>query len=157
VPFVLWLLRHGEALPAEVGGDAERALSPAGERAVSALAARLGAAGWRPARVFTSPLRRARETADRVIAGVAPDLEAEPLPALVPDAEPEELVPALRARDALQGDVLIVGHQPLVGRLAARFAGTELPFAPAALIGIAFDDHPRAGTGRVVELPRPGD
>jgi phosphohistidine phosphatase SixA len=61
---VLDILRHGEALPVGPGGDASRALSSYGVMEIRALGARLAASGWRPDRVFSSPLVRARGGVD---------------------------------------------------------------------------------------------
>jgi len=153
---VLWLLRHGQAAHGVEGGDAARPLTPWGERVVGDLGATLAAEGWRPARVFVSPLRRARQTAVLLLARVAPDLALETLDELEPEAGPEGVMEALRAHDALQGHVLLIGHQPLLGMLAERLAdGVEPGFSPATLIGIAFDGAPADGAGRVVTTRRP--
>jgi phosphohistidine phosphatase len=155
-PLTLWLLRHGEAVAASPGGDAARPLSARGERTVTDLGEELAARGFRPARVYASPLLRARDTARLLLARVAPALTAETLSELAPDVAPQELVAALRAHGALAGDVLLVGHQPLLGMLAALLVGGEEPgFTPATLVGIAFRDGLVPGAGRIVATRRP--
>jgi len=132
-------------------------LSAHGERVIADLAADLAAAGWRPARVFASPLRRAQDTARLLIARVAPGLALETLPELDPDGDAGAIVPALRARDALRGALLVIGHQPLLGVLAGQLTNDAEPrFTPGTLVGISFDGEPRAGAGRIVETRRPG-
>ena len=56
VPLVLDLLRHGDALPADSGGDAARRLSPRGIAALERLARHLATLDWHPTRAFVSPL-----------------------------------------------------------------------------------------------------
>ena len=107
--------------------------------------------------MFASPLRRAQDTARLLLARVAPGLTFETLPELDPDGDPGAVVPALRARDALRGDLLMVGHQPLLGMLAGHLIhDTEPRFTPGTLVAIVFDGEPRAGAGRIVETRRPG-
>lgn len=146
---LLDLLRHGEALPL-AESDRERPLSPAGAAAVDALRVRLLADGWRPGRAFTSPLRRARETAERVLAGLP--VPAEVMEALTPDTDPEESLEALA--EALAGPapgehVLVVSHQPLLGRLVHRLTGTAHPLTPGTLLRIECDAPLHPGTARV--------
>ena len=117
----------------------------------------LAAEGWCPARVFASPLRRAQDTARLLLERVAPGLAVDTLPELDPDGAAAEVVPALRGREALRGEVLLVGHQPLLGLLAGRLIGDDEPrFTPGTLVGIAFDGEPGLGAGRIVALRRPG-
>jgi phosphohistidine phosphatase SixA len=121
------------------------------------MAAALAAAGWRPARAFASPLRRAQDTARILLAAVAPGLGVETLAELDPDGGPGAVLPALRERNALHSDLLLVGHQPLLGLLASRLIDEVEPrFTPGTLVGIAFDGAPEPGGGRVVETRRPG-
>jgi phosphohistidine phosphatase len=150
VPFVLDILRHGEALAAGAGGDGLRPLSPRGRSDLERLAAHLQRMGWRPDRVFTSPLTRARETAAIVIARALPGLEAGVLNALLPECDPVEVLAALAEQGATSGHVLIVGHQPQLGTLAAGLAPATSPaLAPAHLVRIRFAGSPRMGAGEL--------
>jgi phosphohistidine phosphatase SixA len=148
VPLVLDLLRHGEALADAGGGDASRRLSPAGERALERLAAHLAGQGWRPTRAFTSPLVRARESARIVLARTEPGLQAEVMQALRPDGEPAEVANALAEQGAIEGHVLLIGHQPLLGELGRHLAGGRAPaLAPGDLVRIEFTGAFGRGTG----------
>ena len=59
----LWLLRHGEAVPHESKPDAERELTPRGERQAVAAGEGLAKLGLEFDACYTSPKVRARDTA----------------------------------------------------------------------------------------------
>jgi broad specificity phosphatase PhoE len=59
----LWLLRHGEAEPHDARADAERRLTPRGERQSEAAGAALARLGIEFAACYTSPRVRALDTA----------------------------------------------------------------------------------------------
>jgi phosphohistidine phosphatase len=148
VPLVLDLLRHGHALPADEGGDDLRRLSPRGRADLEHLAGRLKTIGWHPDRVFTSPLARARESALVTLRGAAPDRRPEPMEALRPESHPSEVVAALEAEGATTGHLLLVGHQPLMGLLAALLiAGSPPGFATGTLQRIEFTGALAPGSG----------
>jgi phosphohistidine phosphatase len=148
VPLVLDVLRHGEALPPGIDGDAVRPLSPAGQRALRRLAGELSTRAWRPERVFSSPLRRALETSYIVVDSIP--CRVETLEALRPDGEPMEVLRALEEAEALDGHVLLIGHQPLLGLLVAWLTGAQEPgFHPATLLRIECDGGLRRGSGRL--------
>jgi phosphohistidine phosphatase len=130
----LFLVRHADALPGEP--DAARTLSPAGREAARQLGERLADESVRPSAILTSPLLRARETGEALAAALG--CEAESSDALAPGATAE----AVRSAVAGRGEtVIVVGHQPDCGRIAAELGdGTEPPFPPAG----------------VAELPLPG-
>ena len=154
MPLVLDVLRHGEAGPAGSGGDAERALSPGGIRAIAELAERLAAEGWRPDRIFSSPLKRARQTAE-IVRGAAPRAPAiELLDELLAERDPEDVRAALEAH-ADAGHLLLVTHQPLAGRLAALLTGDEPPFKAGTLVRIECAAGSRPAGGRVIRAIEP--
>ncbi|MGH7730399.1 MAG: SixA phosphatase family protein [Candidatus Eiseniibacteriota bacterium] len=148
MPLVLDLLRHGATLPAAAGGDEARPLSSRGMADLERLASRLEAMGWRPDRAFASPLRRAHDSAVIALRVAAPGLEVEPMDALRPDGDPAGVLEALAAAGATAGHVLLVGHQPLLGLLAAHLNGGPAPgFTPGSLVRIEFAGPPAAGQG----------
>ena len=72
----LILVRHGHVEgiePPRFRGRQDLALTPRGEREASATAARI-AGRWKPSRMYTSPLRRTRQTAEaiRAATGLSP-------------------------------------------------------------------------------------
>ena len=134
MPLVLDLLRHGHALPAENGDDSGRRLSPRGRADLERLGGHLKQIGWRPDRVFTSPVSRARESALAILRGAALDAEPVPMEALLPDSPPEAVLSALAEAGALDGHLFLVGHQPLMGLLAGFLIGGAPPGFPAGCL-----------------------
>ncbi len=115
----LWLVRHGDAVPADV--DPERPLSPDGAAAIAAAAA--GLAGRMDAfdLVASSGKRRARQTAE--ILGAAAGHPAERIvdtETLGPNAPVESFLGVLAASGAA-GSVLYVGHLPSLADFASHF------------------------------------
>ena len=124
----VYLVRHGEAAPGDP--DALRPLTPAGRASVRELGDRLSSDGVRPAVVLSSPLLRARETAEELAQALG--CEAETDDRLAPGAT------AASVRDAVAGRgdvVVVVGHQPDCGLIAAEISGGEPPrFPPGGLV-----------------------
>jgi phosphohistidine phosphatase len=123
----LYLVRHAKAEQGEP--DDLRALTPDGRAAARDLGRRLAAEGVTPDAVLSSPLLRARETAEEIAR--ATGAEAEPVDMLAPGATAEDVTQAVTGR----GDtVVVVGHQPDCGRIAAELTGeAEPPFPTAGL------------------------
>jgi phosphohistidine phosphatase len=126
----LVIVRHAEAASGEP--DELRPLTSEGREAARALGQRLASEGVRPDAVLTSPLLRARETAQELARPAG--LEAEPDERLAPGATAE----AVRAAVEERGEtVIVVGHQPDCSRIAAALAGGEEPaFPPAGMLSI---------------------
>ena len=76
--------------------------------------------------VYTSPLTRARQTAELLAEGLAEPPLLKVMRALEPGAAPEDVVAALRTRSRR---VALVGHEPDLGRLAAFLIGASTPLA----------------------------
>jgi phosphohistidine phosphatase len=126
----LLLVRHAEAAPGEP--DALRTLTPAGEERARELGVELAAAGVRPAVILTSPLVRARQTAEAVGHAVGVPVEIDER--LAPGATAEGVREAVEGRGAT---VLTVGHQPDCGRIAAQLTGGPPPeFPPAGIVAV---------------------
>ena len=127
----LYLVRHAKAAPGEP--DQLRPLTEHGRDQARQLGEQLAAE--RPDAVVTSPLLRARETAE--VLARACGLEA------IAD---ERLAPGATSADARQAAagrgerVVLVGHQPDFGRIAAALTGGEEPPFPTA--GMAVIDLP---------------
>jgi phosphohistidine phosphatase len=115
----LFLVRHAEAAPGEP--DDLRPLTAKGQEAARLLAEQLAAE--HPDAVVTSPLLRARETANAIAA--AAGLDAEPYERLAPGATADDL----RAAIAGRGDTVVaVGHQPDCSEILLALTGEEQPF-----------------------------
>ena len=109
---ILW--RHAEAEDARSGqSDLDRALTTKGERQAERMAEWLNRRLAASTRVLASPALRTRQTAQalgRPFADAA---------SLAPGALPEHLIEAAQWPDSAV-PVLLVGHQPTLGQLAAR-------------------------------------
>jgi phosphohistidine phosphatase len=127
------IVRHAEA--AAGSPDDLRPLTGAGREHARALGERFAADGITPDAILTSPLLRARETADEI--GRAVGVEAEADDRLAPGAEADDVRAAVVGR----GDtVVVVGHQPDCGRAAAALGGVpEPPFPPGGVFAIELD------------------
>jgi phosphohistidine phosphatase len=108
---ILW--RHAEAIDAEdPQEDLERALTSKGERQAQRMAAWLNRQLPASTRVLVSPARRAQQS-------VAPlERKHKTVNALAPNGDVEGLLHAVRWPDARE-PVLVVGHQPTLGLVAA--------------------------------------
>ena len=116
----LLIVRHAEAAPGNP--DELRPLTPGGRAQARALGDRLREQGLEPDAVVSSPLLRARETANALGLG-EPAVDER----LAPGASPDDV------RDAALGrgeTVLVVGHQPDCGRAAGALAGGPEPDFP---------------------------
>jgi phosphohistidine phosphatase len=121
----LYLVRHAEAESGEP--DELRRLTPEGREQARALGERLRAEDARPAAILTSPLLRARETGGELARAL--DAATEPDERLAPGATADDI----RAAIAGRGDeVVVVGHQPDCGQIAAALTGGPEPPFPAA-------------------------
>jgi phosphohistidine phosphatase len=103
--------------PFAVDSDSDRALTEQGKSKMARAAQGLRKIKIGLDLVLTSPLRRARETAE-IVAGELGGVKIETLDALAPGAEPSAIVTALRRLQNLQA-VALVGHEPDLGHLAS--------------------------------------
>ncbi len=106
---ILW--RHAEA--EEGGADLERALTGKGLKQAKRVGAWLRARLPREARVLASPARRAQQTASALTE------RFETVAAVGPGASPETLLAAAGWPQG-EGLVVVVGHQPTLGRAVAQ-------------------------------------
>ena len=125
----LYLVRHAKAEQGEP--DELRALTPDGRAAARDLGRRLAADGVAPDAVLTSPLLRARETAEEIAR--ATGAEAEPVDVLAPGATVEDVTYAVTGRGET---VVVVGHQPDCGQIAAALTGGDEPPFPTAGLAV---------------------
>jgi phosphohistidine phosphatase len=132
---ILALLRHGLASGQSAGAE----LLPEGAAYLRRLGAKLAAEGWRPAAILTSPYVRARATATVLAGALGCDAPHEALDELVPEGDPDAALAAIAASAPLASPVLVVGHLPLVGRLAQELVGADPGFSPGTLVEIARD------------------
>jgi phosphohistidine phosphatase len=156
----LFLIRHAEAEPLGEGGvqdDAERPLTPAGRESCKPLAEALLRIGIRLDRVAASPLLRARQTAEELLANwPAPLPPLDLCDALAPGAKPRKLARYLWKKGA--GSVALVGHMPDLAEHAAWLIGSkkaQLNLAKAGAAKIECEKLPAKGSGVLTWLITP--
>jgi phosphohistidine phosphatase len=128
------LVRHGEAAPKDPRGDAARPLTPAGRARFAALAARV-APRVALRRIASSPLARARETAD--LLGQATGAAVEEEPELAAGASSGAALLALGAR--LGAGAALVGHNPEIAEALSAAAGRQVEARPGTIAAIDVD------------------
>jgi len=120
---ILWRHAQAHALTDPAGDDLARALTPKGERQAERMAAWLNHRMADTTRILVSPARRTQQTAKAL------GRPFRTVSTIAPDASVDDLLEAARWPDA-KDPVLIVGHQPTLGMLAARLlAGHDLPWS----------------------------
>jgi phosphohistidine phosphatase len=129
----LYLLRHAEAV--ERGSshhptDADRPLTPKGIKRAKQLAHALRQLDVRVDIIWSSPLVRARHTAEIVARGLQVANALALTPHLAPAGEAAELIRQIQQHRPRPDAVLLVGHEPDLSRLVALLcAGGELQLA----------------------------
>jgi len=145
----LVLIRHGRAEERRLlQRDHTRTLTADGRRRVRKACRGLHAMMPGITHIATSPLMRARQTAELVAAEYA-DAERSVVPVLAPGGEPRAVVRWLRNQSA-EDTVAIIGHEPDLGRLAGYLLTGRpvalLPFKKGAAALLEFTSVPRAGS-----------
>jgi phosphohistidine phosphatase SixA len=121
------LVRHAKAEPGHP--DHARSLTPTGLESAQLLGDLLS--DRKPDAVVSSPLVRARETAEALAAAVG--LEAEVDERLAPGATAETLRAVVQGRGET---VIVVGHQPDCAEIVLELTGREVSFPTAGFAEI---------------------
>lgn len=147
----VYLMRHGIAAePSRETRDADRALTPEGIRKTMRVAVGLRALNVRPELILSSPLRRAEETARLVAEALGPSPAVEIYSPLAAGAAPKTVLGNLPRMRGLH-QLLLVGHQPDLGRLASYLMTgsaelAPLPFKKASVAALSMDALPPRST-----------
>jgi phosphohistidine phosphatase len=158
----LYFMRHGIALPADdpaATADDDRPLTDKGARRVRKAAKGMRRLGLSFDLVLSSPLARARQTAD-IVAGLLHHEAIEELTSLAPESAIDELTQDL-ARYQDRSSLLLVGHEPSLSGAVAHLIGTKggrgvsLEFKKGALCCVDIDAPPRPNTGTLFWLLAP--
>jgi phosphohistidine phosphatase len=153
----LLIVRHASAVPSGTPGipDDDRPLTPRGKARFRAAAQGLVRIAHRPDVLLTSPLPRARATAE-IAAGAFGHLEPIVEPVLA-HGSVSDVVSAL-ARQPPEATVAIVGHEPVVSSLLAWLLGASRDGAFAFKKGgcalVDLPDGPGA-SGRLIWFVKP--
>jgi len=143
------MLRHGEAVPHESRPDAERELTPLGERQARVAGQALARVGVEFTACYASPKLRARDTARLAAAELGVEVaEAEALASGFERADAAELL------DAHDGDVdvLVVGHDPDFSQVVHDLTGARVNLKKGGVAAVRMDPAPE-----LVVLLRPAD
>jgi phosphohistidine phosphatase len=119
---ILW--RHAEAVVEKEGqDDLGRALTAKGERQAQRMAEWLNQRIAHSTRILVSPAVRCQQTAAALSRGF------KTVASIAPDAPPEAVLRAARWPEATE-PVLVIGHQPTLGLVAAQLlCGAPQPWA----------------------------
>mgnify|MGYP003575107651 CR=1 FL=1 len=153
----LYLMRHGIALTRDdpsVAHDAERPLTGKGMKRMRKAAKGLRELDIPFDSILTSPLARARQTADIVASALGMQAQLEEISGLAPESTVEHLMFGLTRYQDRQ-HVLLVGHEPLLSDTAAYLLGGRKPvnlvfeFKKGGLCRIEIDKLPAAAPGKL--------
>ena len=157
-PSEIYLVRH--AIAAERGDDwPDDTKRPLTERGISRFKESVGGLQDLDAvidEIFSSPLVRARQTADLLAAGVQGRPSVKLLDALAPGHSPT-IVMAQLAKAAKRRRIALVGHEPDLGELAAHLIGASrpLPFKKGGICRIDVAGLTSKATGTLVWFVTP--
>jgi phosphohistidine phosphatase len=155
----LYLIRHAEAVPQGDSNydDDDRPLTDAGRLAARQLGAALTAHGIHFDLVLSSPLPRARQTAEEMVDGMGePAPPVEFADELACGAKPKKIDRLLLKYD--DEAIAVVGHQPDLGEYAGRLIGSKktcVDFEKPGIACIACEDPPGKRCGTLLWLLTP--
>ncbi len=149
----LYLLRHGIAvdhLGGNITSDWQRPLTKEGQEETKQVAVGLKSIGVKADLVVSSPLIRAKQTAQIILETLSKDGEIQTTEALAPGTNSSQLYKFLKPFNQSE-NIFLVGHEPDMGRLAGilLWAGPELymPFKKAGICRIDIVDIPPTSPG----------
>ncbi len=151
-PFELYLIRHAVAADRgeEWPDDDKRPLTDDGIARMRKAARGLARLEVAIDILFTSPLVRARQTADIVAAALDTRPSIVTIESLAPGATYAALVADLE-KHGRKSRLALVGHEPGLGELAGRLVGSRraIEFKKGAVCRIDLDEIPPAGPGQL--------
>jgi phosphohistidine phosphatase len=148
----IYLVRH--AIAEEQGtawpDDTKRPLTPRGMARMREAVRGLDALGVEINLVLTSPLVRARQTAEILARGLTSVPAVDVSNALLPGQPPARVIEALSGLGRLRA-IALVGHEPGLGELAAWLLGAReaLPFKKGGVCRIDFPSLPPVPPGQL--------
>jgi len=158
-PTELYLVRH--AIAADRGGewpdDSKRPLTERGTSRFKETVKGLRRLDVVLDEIFTSPLVRAKQTAELLAAGLEGKPPVKTLDALAPGHPPSAVMSQL-ARVAKRRRIAIVGHEPDLGELAAHLigAGRALAFKKGGICRIELGSLTSKKAGSLAWFLPPG-
>ena len=145
---LIYLLRHGDAVQSSAFHDSERPLSSLGEHQAFGVGTFLRRSNILIPSVFSSPLRRAIQTAEIICEHVGPSQLGQ-LEYLVPGSRHQQIFDLLDSLD--QPSVLLVGHEPHLSQTVALLTADQsdlgIEFGKCTLACVACDNPLHKGRG----------
>jgi phosphohistidine phosphatase len=159
---ILYIVRHAIAVARGTLGmnDDDRALTDEGAFKMKQIAAGLCRLGWAPEIILSSPLVRARQTAEILLQAFGKGIELEIFPALAPEGARRELFREIGSLEKKRVKrLMIVGHQPSLGEIAGEIAfGSSkhyIELKKGGVCAIELDSGQGAPKGILAELLTP--
>jgi len=155
----LYLIRHAEAVPPGDPNyeDDDRPLIPAGRATARSLGGVLAAKGIKFDAILSSPLPRAKQTAEELVAGYGQGAaEIREIDELAPSEKPRKLDKRLIKTEG--ESIALVGHQPDLGEYAGRLIGAKkarMKLAKPSVVCIECDEPPGKDAGELQWLLAP--
>ena len=157
---MLYLVRHGIAVELDgyaVTRDEDRMLTPAGIKKIRAVAEGLKEMACAPARIVSSPLVRAVETAELMAEILAPRVAVETAECLAGHVPAADTLAWLRKQPAQ--DTMLVGHLPhiadMAGHLLCDCRTADVVFKKGAVCCFSIDGKVAAGHVQLEWLIQP--
>jgi len=142
----LYLLRHGVAVEPGTTGyelDSERPLTPKGRNRLRAVAGAMQALDLSVDLILSSPFLRARQTAEAIAKPLKLRKKLALSDDLAPAGNPRLLIQQLNQFRPEPENVLLVGHEPYLGKLVALLAAgntsLEIDFKKGGLCKLETD------------------
>ena len=154
----LFLMRHGIAEERLIGGiasDGQRPLTEEGRAETRRVAQGLKKLGVQLDLVLSSPLTRARQTAEIVHAVLAVKRALKLTDHLAPGLSISSLYKTIHDEPEFKSiqELMLVGHEPDIGMIAANLLGPaeaiEIPFKKAGIMRVDVYDLPPSSPGRL--------
>ena len=159
----LYLLRHGIAAAKDdpaFESDSDRPLTKKGIKKFRKAAGGIDRLGIPFDAILSSPLVRARQTADIVAEILGQESAVDEIPALAPDSSPGQLPSELSSVEGKE-HVLLVGHEPFLGKLAGFLLtrkndlDVRIPLRKGGICRIEIDAVPPTQPGQMHWLLTP--
>jgi phosphohistidine phosphatase len=157
----LYILRHAEAVDlneVESGLDADRCLTSDGKIKLRLYAKSMKCLGINLDLIYSSPYKRAMETADIIADVLGYKKNIEKCDYLLPGGDHQHLFNLLK-KHIDQPSVLLVGHEPSLGYLASILIsgkkGYNIHFKKCGLCLIEINEFPPKGLGELMWLLSP--
>jgi phosphohistidine phosphatase len=118
----LYIVRHAIAVPHGTPGvqDTDRALTEEGIIRMRQAAAGLRSLAYIPDLMLSSPLVRAKQTADILLEAFGKEVELKITPALAPSGNRQEVYREIARYYKKLKSLMLVGHQPSLGEIAGE-------------------------------------